>query len=226
MSLDNIPLLAQLPPAELQKLLSRARIRTWPKRSLILREGERPANLYLLLDGLVRLCTAFETQPVTLLVLTPGTCFAASALLRDEPMLTAAEALDHSKVAEIPADDVLRLVRAMDPFAQGLLQELAIGYRNALRELKTMRLPNKQERLVSWVLNMYRQGRARNEIELPFTKVQLAARLGMQPATLSRMFARLAQHGVEVRGRFLRVHDIEALRRFASREGLADPPVP
>lgn len=226
MSPEKSPLLAGLPPAEQEKLLNIARIRTWPKHSLILREGERPANLYLLLDGLVRLCTAVEMHAVTILVLTPGACFAASALLRDEPMLTAAETLHRSVVAEIPADAFLTLVRAMDPLAQGLLQDFAIGYRNALRELKTMRLPNKRERLVSWLLTMHREARPGDAIELPFPKVQLAERLGMQPSTLSRMFARLAQHGVEVQGRFLRVRDIEALRRFGAQDGLADSPVP
>ncbi|MEJ1937337.1 cyclic nucleotide-binding domain-containing protein [Nostoc sp. NIES-2111] len=219
------PLLAGLAPLDRERLLGRSTIRTWPKHSLILREGERPANLYLLLDGLAQLCTVFERNPVTIIVLTPGACFAASALLRDEPMLTSVQALSASLVAEIPATAFLDLVGAMDPLAQGLLQDFAIGYRNALRELKTMRLPNKRERLVSWVLTMHREAGPGSEIELPFTKVQLAARLGMQPSTLSRLFARLAQHGVEVRGRFPLVHDIEALRRFAAAERLADPPV-
>jgi hypothetical protein len=40
------------------------------------------------------------------------------------------------------------------------------------------------------------------------------------------MFARLAGHGVEVAGRTLRVHDVEALRRFGAREPLTEPAVP
>ncbi|MCC7281580.1 MAG: cyclic nucleotide-binding domain-containing protein [Acetobacteraceae bacterium] len=222
----SCPLLAGLAPPARERLLGLASVRSWAKHGMILREGERPRNLYLLVDGLAQLCTMFERSQVTLLMLTPGACFAASALLRGEPMLAAAQALRASLVAEIPATPFLELVRAMDPLAQGLLQDFAIGYRNALREIKTMRLPNKRERLLSWVLTMQREAGAGNAIELPFTKVQLAARLGMQPSTLSRLFARLARHGVEVQGRFLRVRDIGALERLGAEEGLTEPPVP
>jgi len=224
--LKQSPLLSGLSAPEQDKLLASAILRVCPARSYIFREGERPLNLYLLLDGLVHLCTVFGASPVTVVTLSPGSCFAASALLRGEPMLTAAQTLRPSLLAEFPAETFLGLVSAMSPLAQGLLQDFAINYRNALRELKSMHLPNKQERLVSWLLTMHREVQPANEIELPFTKVQLAARLGMQPATLSRMFARLSHYGVEVRGRFLRVRDIEALRRYGAREGAADLPVP
>lgn len=224
--LQQSPLLGSLSAPEQDRLLASAILRVCPARSYILREGEHPPNLYLLLDGLVHLCTTFGTSPVTVVTLSPGSCFGASALLRGEPMLTSAQTLRPSLLAEFPAETFLGLVSAMDPLAQGLLQDFAISYRNALRELKSMHLPNKQERLVSWLLTMHREVQPANEIELPFTKVQLAARLGMQPATLSRMFARLAHYGVEVRGRFLRVRDIEALRRYGAREGTADLPVP
>jgi len=220
------PILAALGEAERTSLLSLARVRSYPAKSILLEEGQRPHGLYIVLDGLIQLCTAFKHRPVTIVMLPPGSCFAASALLRDEPMLTSAQALQRSLVAEIPAAEFLRRTAALDPFAYGLLQDFAVAYRNALRELKTMRLPNKLERLVSWILTMHREVSPSGEIALPFGKGQLAARLGIEPATLSRMFARLASHGVEVRGRVLRIHDIEALRRFGARDSLADSAVP
>lgn len=220
------PILAALPQPEREALLRQAHIRSLPAKTMILCEGARPDGLYILLDGLMQLCTIQHRRPVTIVMLPPGSCFAASALLRDEPMLTSAQALRNSVVAVVPAADFLRMTLALEPLAYGLLQDFAISYRNALRELKTMRLPNKLERLVSWILTMHREASPKDEIALPFGKAQLAARLGIEPATLSRMFARLAEHGVDVRGRILRVRDIAALRRVGAEERLTESPVP
>ncbi|MCC7427378.1 MAG: cyclic nucleotide-binding domain-containing protein [Alphaproteobacteria bacterium] len=220
------PILAALPDSERDTLLRLANIRSLPAKTMILCEGARPEGLYIVLDGLMQLCTIRHGRPVTIVMLPPGSCFAASALLRDEPMLTSAQALRNSVVAEIPAAEFLRMTLALEPLAYGMLQDFAISYRNALRELKTMRLPNKLERLISWILTMHREVWPSDEIALPFGKAQLAARLGIEPATLSRMFARLGEHGVEVRGRILKVRDIAALRRFGAQERLTEAPVP
>jgi CRP/FNR family transcriptional activator FtrB len=217
---------AALPAERRAALLGAATLRRWPAKAPIMLEGEHPGRMCVVVEGLVQLCTMYEDRESTVVVLTPGTAFAVSAILRGEPMIASARTLRPSTVVDIPAAEVRAQLAAADPFAMLLLQDLAISYRNALREIKTMRLPNKTERLVSWILTMHRTAGPSGEIQLPFGKQVLAARLGIEPATLSRMFARLAGHGVEVAGRTVRVRDIEALRRFSAREPLSEPSVP
>jgi CRP/FNR family transcriptional activator FtrB len=222
------PFLAALPEARRRALLDAATLRRWPAQATILAEGAPPDRLCLLLEGLVQLCTAFEGREVTVRMLTPGACLGAAALLRGEKLLASARSVRPSVLLEIPAEEVRAQLAGLDPFAALLLRDLAAADGNAIRELKTLRLPNKTERLVSWILTMHRGADAGSsgEIALPFGKRLLAARLGIEPATLSRMFARLAEHGVEVEGRTLRIRDIEALRRFGAREPLTEPAVP
>lgn len=225
--IEASPFFAALPATRRRALLRTATLRRWPAKATILAEGEQPERLCVLLEGLVQLCTAFEGREVTMQLLTPGSCLGLVALLRREKLPVTARAVRPSVVLDIPAAAFHAQLARLDPFAALLLQDLAASYGNAIRELKTLRLPNKTERLVSWILTMHRGGATPSgEIALPFGKRLLAARLGIEPATLSRMFARLSEHGVEVKGRTLRIRDIEALRRFGKGERLAEPVVP
>lgn len=60
----------------------------------------------------------------------------------------------------------------------------------------------------------------------PYGKATLAARLGVEPATLSRDLARLAPLGVTVRGRTLTIGDAKRLRELTMIDALNTPPVP
>jgi CRP/FNR family transcriptional regulator, dissimilatory nitrate respiration regulator len=52
---------------------------------------------------------------------------------------------------------------------------------------------------------------------LPQDKVLIAARLNMQPETLSRVLARLRTHGVTTTGNRVVIEDVERLRWLAQR---------
>ena len=57
---------------------------------------------------------------------------------------------------------------------------------------------------------------------LPHEKRVLASLLGMTPENLSRAFANLADHGVEVNGAAVSIHRPAALDRLARPDSLID----
>ena len=53
---------------------------------------------------------------------------------------------------------------------------------------------------------------------LPYEKVLIAARLGLKPESLSRVFARLRGAGVTVASNHASIVDVEKLRAFAEED--------
>jgi hypothetical protein len=56
-------------------------------------------------------------------------------------------------------------------------------------------------------------------IGLPYDKALIAGRLGMQPESLSRAFARLKQIGVQIEHNTANIEDLARLRAYAEEEG-------
>lgn len=54
---------------------------------------------------------------------------------------------------------------------------------------------------------------------LPYDKALIAGRLGMKPESLRRAFAKLREHGVNIRQNMAEIEDLERLKDYA----LADP---
>jgi CRP-like cAMP-binding protein len=77
------------------------------------------------------------------------------------------------------------------------------------------------QRLTLFILRLCEGETGDCRIELPLDKNLIAARLGMQPETLSRCLAKLRRAGVESDGHGLRVQDVDRLRSLAA---LADKP--
>lgn len=224
--LAEIPLFAELSAAGRNMLLSDATFARVPSGEMILKAGELPDALIVLLDGLVELMDAVETFEATILLLKPVTCFITAAVLRDEPLLTSARAAQPCTIVRVPARSVRDLVAQDAGFARAIAADLSLNYRNAIRELKNMRMRTAFQRLVAWILAMRELSSTPSEVRLPYNKALLAARLGMSPETLSRDLARLGGHGVAVQGRVLKISDAMRLRQLIHRDDLCDPPVP
>ena len=58
-------------------------------------------------------------------------------------------------------------------------------------------------------------------LALPYDKGLIAGRLGLEPETLSRIFAKLKRVGVEVKAADVTVADVDRLRRFAADDHVA-----
>ncbi len=223
--LSRLPLFKQLSPEVTQRLLQDAQIETAPAKTILLREGEMPDSLFVLLDGMVQLFTEDNGRESTVLILRPVTCFITAAVARDNVLLNSARAVQPSQLLRLNAEIVRQMVEEDSTFAKSIFEDLALNYRNAIRELKNMRAKSAFERLIAWVVAMQAQT-GTSEVEIPYDKSLLAARLGMAPETLSRDLARLADFGVTVRGRKLKIHDINKLREFTWTDEWHKPSLP
>jgi CRP/FNR family transcriptional activator FtrB len=107
------------------------------------------------------------------------------------------------------------LIDADPAFSRAITYELARELRDLMQDFKSHRLRTSVERLAEWMLRSDQETGSTGTFVIPHDKCTLASYLGMEPESLSRNLAALANAGVSVRGRQVCVSDPAALAEIA-----------
>lgn len=219
-----IPLVANAAPEHVGELLRGAFLQRFPVHVELVREGEPPDFLHIIVEGQIELFSRYRDRETTVAVLGPGGSFILAAVLLDKPYLKSARVLSPARILMIPSEAVRNLFGIDANFARGLTNELAVAYRGVLKELKNQKLRSSLERTAAWLVRHHAEVGNPGEMALPFDKKVLAGRLGMAPEVLSRTFVTLQAYGVAVNGRRIAIGDPTALTKLAAPDDLIDDP--
>ncbi len=221
----NLPLVASAEGDNLQELLRGAFLQRFPAHVELIREGESPDFLHLVVEGQVELFSRYRDRETTVAVLGPGSSFILAAVVLEKPYLKSARVLSSARILMIPSDAVRSVFNTDVGFARALTLELARAYRGVLKELKNQKLRSSLERTAAWLVRFSVEQGGADRFDLPFDKKVLASRLGMVPEVLSRTFVTLQSYGVHVAGRQIHISDIASLTKLASPDSLIDDPL-
>jgi CRP/FNR family transcriptional activator FtrB len=217
-----LPLFRDMDQRNFDALLTAAFLQRFPQGVTLIREGELPDFLHVVVDGAVELFATHEGQQTTLDIIEPVTTFILAAVIRDQVYLKSARTLSAAQVLMIPAPAVREVFGREAAFARAVVDELAERYRGVVRALKNEKLRTGPVRLANWILREdARQGET-HRISLTVDKRTLASRLGMTPENLSRNLGQLASYGVRTSGRTIIVDDMAKLSTFAKPNALMD----
>lgn len=219
-----LPYFDGLSKASVRQLLEGAQLQRYPIQAEVIRQGERPEFLHVVVEGRVEVFSRYRDRETTIDVLVESECFILAAVFLDRAYLKSARALTPVRLLLIPAAAV-RKVFAEDPaYAQKCAAKLARGYRTLVKEVNNLKLRSSLERLANWLLHHARRDGASGRFVIPYDKKTLAAKLGIAPEVLSRNFAALAAHGVKVTGKSVEVTDLEGLEALAQPSPTIDDP--
>jgi CRP/FNR family transcriptional activator FtrB len=217
-----LPLFENVSEKHFDELMNTALLQRFPQGVTLIREGDLPDFLHIVVEGSVELFASHDGHETVLDILQPVTTFILAAVIRDEIYLKSARTLTPAQILMIPAQAVRDVFDRDAAFARALVNELAARYRGVVRALKNEKLRTSTERLANWILQEdARQGNKR-KISLTIDKRTLASHLGMTPENLSRNLAQLAQHGVVTSGPVILIENIVGLRKFAKPNALID----
>lgn len=209
-----LPLFKEMSEASFSGMMEASMLQRFPARADIIREGEMPDFLYIVIEGAIDLFATRDGEESTIDILYPVSSFILAAVMRDEPYLKSARTLVPSQLLMVPSQVVRDTFNRDSAFARGIVSELAARYRSVTRVLKNDRMLSSAERLANWILNSARRS-GRGEFELPLEKRKLASYLGMTPESYSRGMTALEQHGVQSHGATVTVTDAARLKEFA-----------
>ena len=186
------------------------------KNSLLFNQGDQADRFYILLDGNVKLYrTNAEGEESVVEIFDGCASFAEAAMFSSARFPVNGETVRPSRLVLVPACEFLRALKDNPIISRTILAHMARRYRNLMGDVIQLKTQSPAQRLGAWFLSLA-DGREGQEIDLPYGKNLIAARVGMKPESLSRALSRLREIGVDCQKNQLIVKSLYDLRRFCS----------
>jgi CRP/FNR family transcriptional activator FtrB len=137
------------------------------------------------------------------------------AAIGDNVCPVSARTLARSDLLSVPLSIIHHLMNADPAFSWAIAYQLAGELRDLMEDFKGHRLRTSIERLAEWMIRSDQETGGTGAFVIPHDKCTLASYLGMEPESLSRNLASLAEAGVSVHGRQITLSNSAALARMA-----------
>lgn len=212
----DVPLLDDLPKPVRDRLIRASHVQRFAPRAVLFGDGEMPSYLHVILSGIVDLSCSYKGNEFTALMMAAGDVFMPAAALYSEPYLISGHALTASRILMIDAEVARQEALQCTELALALARVMAGQWRVALKIILDLKCRSPSQRLAAFLLRLHDEAnRSQSQpAEVPFSKRQLASRIGMQPETLSRALQTLVANGLYLRGRQIIVTNRTAIDAF------------
>lgn len=211
--LKGLALFAGFPDADIRKFLGdHVSITPVTRHTTLFLQGEPATRFYIVFDGWVKLYRqSADGHESVIEVLTRGESFAEAAIFDESVYPVSAEVVCDARLMEIPGAPLLRALRTNADLCLNIMSAMSRRMRQVVHQVEQITVRSSIERLALFLGRLSRQRQGAAEVHLPIDKALIAARLGMQPETLSRSFAKLASYGVETHGSIVSIADVAVL---------------
>lgn len=217
-AIKNLIIFDGLPEDRVRAIASDCRMREFPQRHTLFVMGERADHFFAIISGWVKLYRTLDGgQEVVIEVFGPGESFAEAAIFDTRTYPVSAEIVAEARLLEVPAEPFLERIQNEPDLCHNMFANFFRRLRGLISRTEQAKGLNTSQRLAAFLMKFAGTTGA-SELHLPYDKHLIAARLDMQPETLSRAFAALKEHGVTVTGDIVRIEDGGALRRLLKGE--------
>ena len=220
LTFKEIPLFQGLSEGELNSIKSCLQEKSYDKGELIFSEGEICQRVFIVREGrvkLYRLASSGREQIVE--TLGPGDTCACNPGSKVWSCSTTAEAVTSCKVWYLSRDAYIRLVETRPQFAHALNQLFAERLRCFSSLIEEVSLKDVKKRLVKFLLDMLaassEKPNEKNVLTLPFTREEIAQRLGAARETVARHLSELKRAKlIEIKPKAILIQDKKGLEKL------------
>lgn len=216
-------LFAGMNVADVSALLSNGAVLEEPKGSLLFSHGENADRFYILLSGQVKLFTANEAGEESIVEIFNGVnSFAEAAMFGSARFPVSCELLQDGRILQIDAKGFLAALQADPELSGRFLKNMAQRQRGLTQEIIQLKKQTPALRLASFFLTLLEdtgetQADGSLVAALPYDKHLIAARIGMQPESLSRALTKLREFTLECGKKEVRIQDLSRLHDYLMR---------
>ena len=170
------------------------------KRRSLFRQGDAGTQMYLVLDGFVRISRLTEDgRDLTLGVASRGEFFGEEALLGENVRPSSANTLEDCVLAFATVDSLAGLIKRYPLLALNIARSFRADHDRALKRAHLMHFAGVGERLLSLLrqlaLDFGADTPEGTRIEPPLTQAHLASLIGASRETVSSEMSKLARSG-------------------------------
>jgi CRP/FNR family transcriptional regulator len=215
--MKHSPLFAGLSNDDLDALMDIVRIREHSRGELLFSEGEIADGFYVVLDGKVKVYKLSpEGKERILHIIHPGGTFAEAAIFGDGLYPAYAEPLQISKLIFLPKDGFLDLLMNNGRISINMIAGLSRFLRQFANQIEDLTFKDVPSRLARYLMELSHG--AKQTVELPISKSQLASNLGTVSETLSRTLRKLSEDDlIHVSGKTVKILDFGRLEELAEK---------
>jgi CRP-like cAMP-binding protein len=220
--LTALPLLATFSAAQIATLNNLADLARLGPDEILFREGDRLAELNILLAGFVAETQGRSGETAITDIIGPDRPIGFASAMLGAASPTGARTITSARLVILPAAELRSMIRAKPALALPFLDHALTGMREQTVELCTLKLRSSVQRLAAFLLGLVDDpALSPARFVLPYEKRFLAAKIGCTQENLSRAFATLRRQGVETRQGVVVLRDEAGLRAFAGLPPLA-----
>jgi CRP-like cAMP-binding protein len=210
-SLRRIDCFAGLSQPVLEALAEGAGLQRIGKGSILIREGDLAHFVYGLVEGTVALESGPAGEATIVDFLETGDIFLVPPAMLQLPYMVTVRAVRDLLVVLLPAEKFRRLAETELTLSVSLNRVLSAHWRLLLGHLTRAKTQDADTRLAKYLTDLSGRAQGPAQLTLPQSKKELAAHLGITPATLSRSLRRLANLGVHTSGQNIEIDDVAHL---------------
>ena len=185
----------------------------------IVRQGDPATAFFIIIDGWVKLYrSTLSGDEAVINILAKGESFAESVAFTGNRYFSTAEAVSDARVGRIPADHIVRCIRANPDIALAMVASISQHLHSLVEQVEQLKAHSGVQRVAEFLASLSLKEQGHCSVVLPYDKILIAGRLGLTPESLSRAFARLRSIGVVVDASHVMVADVAKLRQLATDE--------
>lgn len=212
-------LFGKLPEDELLGILGNEPPHHYPRGKILFQQGDEADRFFIVLDGWVKLYRQVPSGEEAILhVFTKGDTFAEAALFNGHRYPATAEVVSDARLLSINCNYFEKHLRESPRVAMNMMASTAMHLKHLVHEIEQIKGRTSPQRLAFFLLEMCPENSMSAVVTLPYEKALVAARLGIQPESLSRILNRLRAHGVNSVKNQIIISDVNALRALAAGE--------
>jgi CRP-like cAMP-binding protein len=217
--LANLPLFGELNREEIDRIALGTREIQAPRGTILFHKGDPCTGVHVVVYGQVKLAfTSPHGAEKVVHIIGPGETFGEALMFMERPYIVYAQALADSMLLHIGRESVFTELERDPRFARKMIAGLSSRLHDLLQDVEAYCLASGAQRVIGYLLR-YEGAVGSDEptmtVTLPVSKAVLASRLNLTPEHFSRILHNLVDAGlIAVRGRQVRIPDIEKLRAF------------
>ncbi len=181
---------------------------SFPAGQVIFSRGDLPAEVYLVLDGVVRLSVlSVEGRELSFAHADTGSVFGEIAALDNGPRTADATAITPLRVAVLSKAALRSAIETMPAMAHAAITLVCGRLRQADQQLESIALHSIEVRLARYLLSQLQRGQKSatpQRLDLDISQTELALRIGASRPKVNAAIAKLEDCGaIERKGRFI-----------------------
>jgi CRP-like cAMP-binding protein len=212
----KLPFFGGLPEGDLDALMHASLVKDYPRHTPLFHQGDKANRFFVILSGWIKLHReTIEGEEAVVALFTRGDVFGEAALFGGSGYPFSAEAVEDTRILEIPAQIMKDMAKQNAELMNCVIQSMSREMHKLQVEKEHMAIMSAPQRVGCLLLQlstgMIGKG---GTFPFPYDKSLAAARLGMKPETFSRALVQLQPLGVVAKGTEIKISSFTDLIDF------------